>query len=375
MTDVQDNNDLNVLRVARALDFAAGAALAEIEQVDLVTGVSTVELIRATAQGNAAVRVPLNGLLDDVTRQVVALMGAQGAVLLPNGAGLVTLSAGLAIDVQAINAARIDHFVMLACDGTRIAVLDNTEAGPILHVSVAGQLQTVDAAVFAQGPGRCVTAMAFVADRLHVAMADSLAGFDIFVLDIAQKAPDFALVVSRGADRFALNAAITTMHVGPEGLLMGTAALASGTDQIGNWGTELLLMLPDGGWDLVIGQPRFSQDGLKLPAGQEMPGLGDVANSAIKAIVRSAQRTVIAVQDYAGAPQDDRRQLRPDFADYHGRLRLFQSADLVSWAPLPHSLPDEIGAVSSLCLMPEGLLVGHEQFRADDMPLRLVPLD
>lgn len=374
MTDVTDTTDLNMLRVAWALDFAADAALAQVVQIDLRTGVSAVELIRVTAAGSAAVRLPLAGALDAVTQQVAGLLGAQGAVILPDGSGLVALSPALAADVQAINAARLEQFRMLACDGSRLAAFEPTAAGPFIHVSVGGQLQTVDAAALDLGSVRQVTAMAFMGDRLHVAVADSLAGFDVFVLDISQKTPALDLVLSRGADRFALNAAVTTMHPGAGGLLMGTAALATGTDQIGNWGAELLVMLPDGHWDLVIGQPRFSQDGLKLPASHEMPGVSDAANSAIKAIARMGQRTVIAVQDFAGNPEDDRRKLWPDLADYHGRLRLFMSADLVSWTAVPHDLPAEIGGVASLCLTPEGLLVGHEQFGADDIPLRRVPL-
>jgi hypothetical protein len=228
------------------------------------------------------------------------------------------------------------------------------------------------------GGGRWITAMATVNGYVYAGVCDPLAGFDLYRLDATEPEAGFASVLTGGAHRFALNAAISAMEVRGDALLIGTAALASGVDPVGQWGPELLLIDADDSWDLVIGQPRFTPDGMRFPASNLLPGLGRLDNAAIRAIatgyIDGEAVTCIAVQDHAGPSAADRRLVGPeDLHSYSGEVRLYLSRDLEEWSPLEVSMPAGSGAVTALAVSASGVLVGHESLSPDEVPATFVP--
>ena len=107
----------------------------------------------------------------------------------------------------------------------------------------------------------------------------------------------------------------------------------------------------------------------------QMPGMGNPVNAAIKAIAHAGGETVIAIQEYAGAPEEDRHRVVPDLFEYSGAVRLYHSSELVEWRELKHDLPADMGAVTSMCLAGGSLFIGHEGLGPDTIPVQVLPLD
>ena len=210
---------------------------------------------------------------------------------------------------------------------------------------------------------RRITVAARLGAALAVAVADPVRGFDLFRLEA--EGTDFLPVLTEGAGRFALNAAISAVAGnGKGGLLLGTAALAGPEDEPGNWGPELIDLMPDGNWDLVFGTMRFTPDRMAVPLSGMKPGLGDSANAAVRAIatgrVGGRPLTCVALQGFEGSHVQDRRAVQVDLMAYHGAVRLQASHDLQDWFSVPVVLPAGSGSVNVLAVTDQGLLIGHE---------------
>jgi hypothetical protein len=278
----------------------------------------------------------------------------------------------------------------IATDGRDLFLLEDDHArldgtAQRLHRFEIGQdgwfraLPAPDLAPLALAPHRVITGLALTGSGLVVAVADPLAGFDVFHLPRDPAKGVFSPLLAAGARRFMLNATIASFGAVSGGLLLGTAALAEATLRIGNWGPELLLLPEQGPADLIVGQPRTGTDDLMLPAAGMLPGLGRAGNAAIRAIATIQRRdgrslTCIAVQDHAAAPVARRAEARPDLLDYSGEVRFYAATDLTDWKLLPARLPAGIGAVCALAVTAEGLLVGHEGLGAATLPVSFVSL-
>lgn len=227
-------------------------------------------------------------------------------------------------------------------------------------------------------PGRRISAIASNLGYLYAAIADPIAGCDLYRRSLDAPEPGWTMVFSRGASRFALNAAVSAIARYGDCLLVGTAAMATGAFSGGNRGPELLIVEPDGSWDLIIGQMRLSPEGLRIPASALPPGLDSVRNAAISAIASGTpggrSSVFIALQDYSGPVPGDRNPDRPVLDDYRGDARIFASIDLVNWEEVAVALPPDRGAVTSLCVTQSGLIVGHEGPVGDRAPVTFVDM-
>ena len=249
--------------------------------------------------------------------------------------------------------------------------------GQALRVRQDGRVEEADLAPLGLSSRRAVTELAHYEDALLIFVADAVTGFEVWSRPAGAGAAGPERLVSEGAQRFSLNAAVPAAVVVDEGVLAGTAALAHGDAEIGNWGPELILLREGGAWDLVMGQQRFSPDGLKRPASGLAQGFGRSGNAAIQAIAAAEGpegRTVaVAVQDFAGEGVEDRRDLPPDLLDYMGPARLHVSSDLAEWREISLELPVTAGAITALAVTPEGFVVGHEGIAGETDPLTFVP--
>ena len=239
----------------------------------------------------------------------------------------------------------------------------------------------LDLAPLGLSGGRLITGLVLSGDWLHVLVADATAGFDVFRARATAPRPVLEAVLERGAQRFALNAAVSAAvpcpGAPPDTLLLGTAALAGGDEQVGSWGPELLRLWPDGDWDIIMGQPRFTPAGLKRPLCDSLPGFGNRTNAAVRAIataeVGGRSRTYAVLQDFLGETCTDRRFAIPDLMEYMGTVQLFRSADLVHWEEVPAELPEDSGTVTALVVTEAGVILGHEGIGRSKLPLTFVP--
>ncbi|HRY14913.1 MAG TPA: hypothetical protein P5330_03435, partial [Candidatus Competibacteraceae bacterium] len=89
-------------------------------------------------------------------------------------------------------------------------------------------------------------------------------------------------VLERGGYRYNLNESVTAMTPFGDALYVGTGLPGLGYDRahdVGPAAAELLRIYPDDAWELVVGEPRFSPQGLQAPLSAMGPGFDDPYNS------------------------------------------------------------------------------------------------
>jgi hypothetical protein len=195
--------------------------------------------------------------------------------------------------------------------------------------------------------------------RLYAGTANAELGCQIWQADITGKPPfEWAPVVIEGGGAFNTCFAVGAMAEFKGALYAGVGITGFGFEpaqQIGPASGELWRIYPDGRWDLIVGQARFSRYGLKVPLSLLGPGLGDFYNAMIPSL---------AVHDdvlYLGTYQwESYRCLETDAADVVGGYQLWASTDGENWSAVlqdGNGSPADLG-VASLLSTPDGLFVG-----------------
>jgi hypothetical protein len=235
-----------------------------------------------------------------------------------------------------------------------------------------------------------IAALAVAHGALYAATTNPTRGFELWRTRGETTAPfHWEKVLDRGAHRFAENPSVAAMTAFDGDLWIGTESrildpetppgTSPGGAAAGPEGgldpnrireritalvrprepappaAELMRLRADGSWDIVVGSPRFTPDGLKVPLAALGPGFGDPGQIAISALAVHAGRL------YAGT-----RQIRPGDPGAPNRISpagaaLWCSADGQDWTLLPAAeQAGETGciAVESLCPTPEGLVIG-----------------
>lgn len=122
------------------------------------------------------------------------------------------------------------------------------------------------------------------AGQLYVGTGNPERGFQIWRSDLSGAPPfHWEPVIIDGAGRYALNETAISMAVLGEYLYVGSGLPGLGYDKandVGPAAAEIIRIGADGRWDLVVGSPRFSPDGLKVPLSAFGPGFDDFYNSA-----------------------------------------------------------------------------------------------
>jgi hypothetical protein len=226
-----------------------------------------------------------------------------------------------------------------------------------------------------------VAAMAVAHDALYAATTNPTRGFELWRTRVETTAPfRWEKVLDRGAGRFSENPSVAAMAAfggdlwigtecqlhdpasptrptaGPEGAAMrgGRRRLRPAArvraQETAPAAAELIRIRADGSWDLIVGAPRFTPAGLKVPLSALGPGFGDRTQIAIPALAVHEGRL------FAGT-----RQVRPRDGGIAAACALWSSADGTEWSAL-HAT-DQAGetgciAVDSLCPTPEGLFLG-----------------
>jgi hypothetical protein len=284
-------SETDTISLARRLASTRDGCLIEIEVVDTQSGRFSLELASTDSRGGLSVMSTCHPDMDQAAGNVAAelldLAEADGLLVAGDHRSLLACHDAWRACANSLNGRLAGAVLHLEVGETRAAMLSDGPDGLTLVIADRdGDAQPfgLDLGALRLGAWRHVTAMRLVEDALLAAVADPTAGFDLFCFDLTAKQSAPTLLMTRGAHRFAVNAAVSAIRSSPYGILIGTAALAGPTQSFGSWGPELLLVTPDRDWDLLVGQPRFSPDGLKVPASNLAPGFGDPQNAAIKAI-------------------------------------------------------------------------------------------
>ncbi|MCC5972421.1 MAG: hypothetical protein JJT81_00050 [Rubellimicrobium sp.] len=363
-------SDETILSVVRDLVPAGDGVLALVEETDVDSGRIGLRLYRLDARGeggeadlpDGGMPVALAGLALRFPEAAIPRAGAALAKAAPEG----------------LRAAAGDGTVLFALTGD--PDVHDGAAQRLLRVRTGTARQTapkaIDLGPLALSGGRMVTGLVLAGGLLHVFVADPAAGFAVFRTRADATKPVLAPVLDRGAQRFALNAMISAASPLSEdagGLLLGTAPLAGGPVQAGDWGPEILHLDPGDGWEIVAGQPRFTPQGLKRPLSGRMPGFGQPGNAAVKAIATGQAGTFAVLQDFLGESLPDRRGALPDLLDYMGPVRIFRATGPAGWEDLPSpDLPGDAGSVGVAVVTGAGVILGHEGVGAGRVPVTFV---
>jgi hypothetical protein len=107
-------------------------------------------------------------------------------------------------------------------------------------------------------------------------------GFQVWRSDCAGDPPyRWTKVIDEGASRGPLNQVVISMLGFGGALYVGTAIQNGGNDRTNNIGpaaSELIRIWPDDSWDLIVGSPRVTPHGKKIPLSGFAPGFGNLFN-------------------------------------------------------------------------------------------------
>jgi hypothetical protein len=195
--------------------------------------------------------------------------------------------------------------------------------------------------------------------RLYAGTANPDRGFQLWQTEARGEPPfDWSPVMVDGAGAFNYNYAVCSMAEFKGALYVGGGITGFGYDKthdVGPASCELLRVYPDGKWDLIAGQMRFTPDGLKVPLSLLGPGLGDFYNSVFWSM--GVHNDVL----YVGTHQWEAfRCLQLKSPQIVGGYQLWASADGKKWTPVledGRGNPGDVG-IRTILSTPHGLFVG-----------------
>jgi len=195
------------------------------------------------------------------------------------------------------------------------------------------------------------------ADHLYAALGNSSNGFQLWKT-IARDQPPFAWnpVLTEGAQRYTLNSHITSIAVFKGALYLGAGASpmidASGDAPVG---AEIIRVLPDDRWELVMGTPRFSPVGLQIPLSTHGPGFGDPHHQRIARLVGTPDTLYAAIDQGEDPPSADSAPTAPHF-------QLWKTRDGEDWQMIPPNTFGQPGVTRLRVLQPtpHGLVVAGD---------------
>ncbi len=146
----------------------------------------------------------------------------------------------------------------------------------------SGQWQEVCLPAFGDDANKAVAEIEVFDDHLYAATLNPSAGFQLYKTRARGKPPyAWTPVISMGAYRGYLNEGIAHMCEFEGALYLATGIAGGGYNRwhhIGPAAAELLRIYPDDSWDLLVGVPRLTPDGMKLPLSGLGPGFDHPLN-------------------------------------------------------------------------------------------------
>jgi len=161
-----------------------------------------------------------------------------------------------------------------------------------------------------------------------------------------------------------------------DGLYVGTGIQEGGYDRYNNVGpaaVEIIRINPDDSWDLIVGEPRVTPEGLKVPLSSMGPGFGKPFAGYLWSMCEHGGWLYAGTFDWLMAVNYGRLDLWPEYLrkmltrkrleqviSRFGGFDIWRSRDGISWMPVTQNgfnNPFNIGA-RSMVSTPHGLFVG-----------------
>ncbi|MAF66338.1 MAG: hypothetical protein CMJ84_11865 [Planctomycetes bacterium] len=267
-----------------------------------------------------------------------------------------------------------------ADDPQGLQTLPNTAAGASVRYSAdpaSGVWEASSLPHMGEGTNLGLFDLAVFGDRLYVGTMNVREGFQLWCTDGEGPGPHrWEKVLDHGADRGILNQCIMCMAEFQGALYFGSCIQNGGHDKRNNIGPaagEVSRVKADGSWDLVMGQPRQTRDGLKVPLSGHGPGFDNpfagyiwrmcVHDGAL--YVGTGEMTpMIPYTDRSRWPEHARRLCDRAsielFMKLRGGAELWRTTDGERWAPVTRNgFGNRYNmGIRGLISTPAGLFVG-----------------
>lgn len=133
-----------------------------------------------------------------------------------------------------------------------------------------------------------ITSLTELEGRLYATTLNPTRGFELWRTEAKGDAPyAWERMLDRGAERFTLNMEVTAAVAWNGALWLGTGLPGDGYDaalDVGPGAAELIRVAPDGTWEIVVGEMRFTPLGLKVPQTAKAAGFHNDFNVAISTL-------------------------------------------------------------------------------------------
>jgi hypothetical protein len=212
--------------------------------------------------------------------------------------------------------------------------------------------------------------------HLYVGTLNPAGGFQIWKSAAGRKPYRWSLVLGHGAYRGNLNELALSMCPFKGALYVGTAIQNGGYDrlnQVGPAAPELIRIYPDDSWDLIVGSPRHTPHGRKVPLSGKGPGFDNPFNGYFWRMTVHDGCLYLGTYKWTVFLPYLKRDVWPvefrqavgrlgvdEFAALAGGCELWRSPDGVNWYPVTRNgfdNPYNIG-VRTLQSTPHGLFAG-----------------
>jgi|GEM_PF-2763267 len=187
---------------------------------------------------------------------------------------------------------------------------------------------------FGAGVTGGVTALATAHGHVYAAVENTHRGFALWRARPKTRGTwDWAPVLERGGHGYSHAPRVTAMAEFGDALYLASGISESGfgRDRAGPAAAEIMRVAADGSWNLIVGQPRFTPQGLKVPLSGRAQGFGDPYDCLVPAL---------AVHDgilYAGtrnAEAEYQQRFDETPTPLRGGATLWASADGETWTPV-----------------------------------------
>lgn len=242
---------------------------------------------------------------------------------------------------------------------------------PVLYASAdpdLGDWQRIAPPQFATGAAAeaasGIFSLAVFGGHLYAGLGNPQAGFSLWRIGaggLASEGATWELVLQRGAWRFNHNPLPLRMCVFDGALYLGTGIQGQGRDEqndVGPCAAELIRVNSDGSWDLIMGEPRFTPDGMKVPLSAKAPGFSDGCNGAILSMAVLEGTLFVGTGNWRSLAMAGSRVSEP----IRGGFELWASADGTNWSRVLQGGRGKSASTgaASLCATPAGLYLGTE---------------
>ncbi len=213
--------------------------------------------------------------------------------------------------------------------------------------------------------------------HLYAGTGNYVSGLQLWKTNAEGPRPyEWKRILHGGAYRGVFNEGVAAMCVFKDGLYISGCIQDGGYDRVNRIGPgapELIRVNPDDSWDLIVGSPRLTPEGVREPTSGYHPGFDDITNGYFWRMCVHQDRLYVGTLNWAVyLPYVDRKRL-PDPArhvlegfgvnelvEQHGGFDLWSTADGDHFSPVTlrgFANPFNCGA-RTLVSSPIGLVVG-----------------